>query len=64
MIMLNSPSLFVIIAIMIALAAYLRQASENAADLFDLIRGNKVWNYPFQNPPIQHTKIKAAELHR
>jgi hypothetical protein len=51
--MLNSPSLFVIIAIMIALAAYLRQATENAAGFFDLIRGNKVWNYPFQNPPIQ-----------
>lgn len=49
MIILNSPSLFVILAIMIALGVYLRQPIENAAELIDLIRGNKVWDYPFQN---------------
>ena len=52
------------LALIIALSAYLRQASENAQELAESIRGNKIWNYPYYSPLLPHTDLKLALLRR
>lgn len=44
--LLNGPPQFIMLAISVAFAAYLRQVSIHAAELRDKIRHGDVWNYP------------------
>jgi hypothetical protein len=61
---LNGPPGFVILALVFAVAAYLRQVSASAIELSDKIRGGLVWNYPIAEPLPKHTKLKLESLER
>jgi len=57
---LSNPPGFVLLAIIFAVAAYLRQVAEVREKLLDEILGNKVWDFPLGET---HTDSKIARLH-
>jgi hypothetical protein len=61
--LLKGPPQFIVLAIVVALAAYLRQVALGATDLRDKIRHNKIWNYPMREPYFsEYTKEKIHFL--
>jgi hypothetical protein len=59
---LNGPPGFVVLALVFAVAAYLRQVNSSTLDLSDKIRGGLVWNFPISIPLPTHTKRKLDSL--
>jgi hypothetical protein len=57
--LLNGPPAFIILVLLMAIAAYLRQVSTTALDRRDLIKGGGVWNYP---PGETHTDMRVKFL--
>lgn len=58
---LGSPAVLVLIALLFAISAYLRQVSENATELMDRIQGDEVPLYPIG---AKHTEEKLRALER
>ncbi len=56
---LSSPPAFVLLGVIVGLAAYLRQISEARDKLIDEIEGGKVWNFPVGE---LHTAEKLKHL--
>jgi hypothetical protein len=58
-VLLSNPPGFILLALMFALAAYLRQMGEDREKLLDEIQGNRVWNFPRGK---EHTDLKIRRL--
>jgi hypothetical protein len=58
-VLLSNPPGFVLLALMFALAAYLRQMGEDRERLLEEIQGNRVWNFPEGK---EHTNLKIRRL--
>jgi hypothetical protein len=58
-VLLSNPPGFVLLALIFALAAYLRQIAENRADFIEEIQRNRVWNYPLGE---KHTDMQIKRL--
>lgn len=57
--LLNAPPGFVLLGVMVGLAAYLRQLGENRSKQIDEIEEGEVWNFPLSE---LHTKEKLSHL--
>lgn len=58
-VLLSNPPGFILLALMFALAAYLRQMGEDRERLLEEIQGNRVWNFPRGE---EHTDLKIRRL--
>jgi hypothetical protein len=56
---LSTPPAFILLAVLVGLAAYLRQLGEARDRLIDDIEGGKVWNYPVGE---RHTAERLEHL--
>jgi hypothetical protein len=59
---LSGPPEFIILAIILALAAYLRSIRGEAVRFRESIRSDSAWNYPLRKPYIHYSEAKMALL--
>jgi len=60
--LLKGPPEFILLALIVAFTAYLRQVHMSAIEQRDKIRQGKVWNYPLHKPYHEYTKAKMKAL--
>lgn len=60
--LLKGPPQFILLALIVALSAYLRQVRSTAVEQHDKIANGGVWNYPLDSPYLVFTKRKLKLL--
>ena len=60
--LLKGPPEFILLALIVAFTAYLRQVHMSAIEQRDKIRKGEVWNYPLHTPYHEYTKAKIEAL--
>lgn len=61
---LKGPPQFILLAIIVALSAYLRAVRSSAVEQRDKIAGGEMWNYPLESPYSAFTERKLELLER
>jgi hypothetical protein len=60
--LLKGPQEFILLALIVAFTAYLRQVHMSAIEQRDKIRKGEVWNYPLHKPYHEYTMAKVKAL--